>query len=326
MLGIMLGPTGIGAAIGGHSGDATGAACVLAAACDRLIVHPNIANASDLYAMPDNVLYVEGSMIDSMLSGSIGLRPIIQNRILVVCNEMNNITSDAVNAARSIHGVNAQVEVLHTPLIMLGGRDGRAATGEILGTQQLVRQLKYRVQDFDAVAIHTPVGVDDEVVWAYQREGGINPWGGVEAMLTRNVSAEIGKPCAHAPLEINPPTLEGTTVAGLAPEMICASHLVSVLAGLNRAPRRVNKSDLRGGEVTINSVAVIISALCYGDPHRHAHKAGLPIIWVEENTTTQRDRWEVKEGDVVCANYLEAAGHLLAMRIGRSPNSARAVL
>ncbi|NQU70483.1 MAG: DUF3326 domain-containing protein, partial [Rhodospirillales bacterium] len=44
---VFLVPTGIGSEIGGHAGDATPAARVLAAACDRLITHPNVVNASD---------------------------------------------------------------------------------------------------------------------------------------------------------------------------------------------------------------------------------------------------------------------------------------
>ncbi len=55
---VFLVPTGIGAEIGGHSGDATPAARVLAEACDRLVLHPNVVNASDLNEMPDNALYV----------------------------------------------------------------------------------------------------------------------------------------------------------------------------------------------------------------------------------------------------------------------------
>jgi len=64
---IFLVPTGIGAAIGGHAGDATPAARVLAEACDRLITHPNVVNASDLNEMPENALYVEGSTITRLM-------------------------------------------------------------------------------------------------------------------------------------------------------------------------------------------------------------------------------------------------------------------
>ena len=39
---VLLVPTGIGAAIGGHAGDATPVARLLASVCDTLVTHPNV--------------------------------------------------------------------------------------------------------------------------------------------------------------------------------------------------------------------------------------------------------------------------------------------
>jgi len=103
MLGVMIVPTGIGAEIGGHSGDATSAAHLMAECCDQLILHPNVVNASDFTEQPANSLYVEGSMLDTFLDGGIRLLPVRQNRILVVCNALEPIalTANAVNATRT---------------------------------------------------------------------------------------------------------------------------------------------------------------------------------------------------------------------------------
>lgn len=49
---VMLVPTGIGADIGGHAGDATPTAALLANVCDSLITHPNVFNASDMIQIP----------------------------------------------------------------------------------------------------------------------------------------------------------------------------------------------------------------------------------------------------------------------------------
>ena len=49
---VLLVPTGIGAAIGGHAGDATPVARLLASVCDTLVTHPNVVNASDINEMP----------------------------------------------------------------------------------------------------------------------------------------------------------------------------------------------------------------------------------------------------------------------------------
>ena len=68
---VMLVPTGIGASVGGHAGDATPAATLLSSVCDTLITHPNVLNASDIIQIPSNALYVEGSLITQLMMGSV---------------------------------------------------------------------------------------------------------------------------------------------------------------------------------------------------------------------------------------------------------------
>jgi len=57
---VMIVPAGIGAEIGGH---ANAAARLLGWTYDRLIFHPNVVNACDSNEMPENSLYVEGSIL-----------------------------------------------------------------------------------------------------------------------------------------------------------------------------------------------------------------------------------------------------------------------
>ncbi|MEK0326305.1 MAG: DUF3326 domain-containing protein, partial [Nitrosopumilus sp.] len=73
---VMIIPTGIGCAIGGHAGDATPAAKLLAQTCEKLFLHPNVVNASDINEMPLNSLYVEGSILDRFLEGMIELQEV----------------------------------------------------------------------------------------------------------------------------------------------------------------------------------------------------------------------------------------------------------
>ena len=79
---VLLIPTGIGAELGGHSGDGGAVARLLGGLCDRLILHPNVVNAADINEMPPNALYVEGSVISRMLMGTVGLQPVRSNRVL----------------------------------------------------------------------------------------------------------------------------------------------------------------------------------------------------------------------------------------------------
>lgn len=78
---VLIIPTGIGAEIGGHSGDGGPVARLLASACDNLITHPNVVNASDINELPENGLYVEGSVITRLLMGTICLQKVRSNKI-----------------------------------------------------------------------------------------------------------------------------------------------------------------------------------------------------------------------------------------------------
>lgn len=322
MIAAMIVPTGIGAEIGGHSGDATAAATLLAAACDKLILHPNVVNASDLSEQPPNSLYVEGAMLDSFLEGEIRLREVRRNRILVVCNEAGKKTVNSVNAYRSILGIDAAILELKIPLIMRGRIEGDHAGGEIENMTEMVEQIREhgKRHPIDALAVHTPVDVEKEVSDAYLADGGINPWGGVEALLSHALYRLTGIPNAHAPLEAADVEY-GISDPRLAPEMICAAHLGSVLKGLHRAPGR----SITGGIGAID-VDALVSPLCWGAPHEACRRNGIPIIFVTENPTTQVNRYVDRpdgDQDISAATYLEAAGLLLAIRLGLSMGSVR---
>ena len=83
---VLIVPTGIGARIGGHAGDATPVCKLMASLSDILVTHPNVVNASDINEMPENVFYVEGLILDRFLLGEFSLRRPTQNRILLVAN------------------------------------------------------------------------------------------------------------------------------------------------------------------------------------------------------------------------------------------------
>ena len=106
---VLLVPTGIGAELGGHAGDAGPVARMVGEVSDTLILHPNVVNASDLNEMPPNALYVEGSVITRVLMGTVGLQPVRSNRILVVIEDhpdklFVNAVVNTVSGARAAYG------------------------------------------------------------------------------------------------------------------------------------------------------------------------------------------------------------------------------
>ncbi len=310
MIGVFIIPTGIGCKIGGHSGDATPYAKLIAAACDQLIVHPNVVNASDINEMSPNMLYVDGYMLDHLLMGNIYLREIRTNKILVVANDDNPDTENAVNAARTTLGINAEILLLNTPLEMIGGIDenGRAISQSDGVDQLLTQVLKH---EFDALAIHTNISVDRDTVEYYYENGGINPWGHVEAVVSRMISNSICKPVAHAPRESTPlsPYAPRVVEPGIAPEFISQCHLHCVLKGLNKAPRYSES-----GLCNANIAFLMTPVGCVGIPHESCLQYKIPVIAVKENTCVLND--PMPDEFIIVENYKEAAGVVLAMREG----------
>jgi hypothetical protein len=328
MIAVMIVPTGVGAAIGGDAGDATPASKLLAACCDVLITHPNVVNASDINEMTENTWYVEGSMLDRFLRGEIRLRrPTGHNRILVVSNPpLSDETFNAVSAARATIGAEIELLELTEPLGMTAtfNNDGRAS-GEIKGLESAIRDVHHR--EFDVLAVHTEIECNRATALQYFREGGVNPWGGVEAKLSKLMSERLGCPVAHAPLEsVNPSDEELYLIfkerirARVAAEAISNCYLHCVLKGLHHAPL----ADDRGIEG--RDVSFMVSPHgCWGPPHDACKRAGIKIVFVRENSVVVPARdWHqhAKEG-IDVSNYLEAAGLIMAAQAGVSPQSVR---
>ena len=324
---VMIVPTGIGAEIGGHAGDANPTCKLLASVADNLLTHPNVVNASDINEMPDNVWYIEGSMLDRFLEGEFNLERPHQNRILVVVNApIRTDTINAVSAARSTIGIDATILELETLLEMIASFHNGEATGQVRGWRQLVDQV--RPMDFDALAIQTPIDVSRDVALAYYRKGGVNPWGGVEAKASRLIAATLRKPVAHAPLENTLPTdeelyriMDTVVDPRMAPEVISLCYLHCVLKGLHRAPRVVRMNYAWSGLSVHDIDAMVAPADCFGPAHKACLSAGIPVIAVRENGTIYEK--SNHPALIYVENYWEAAGVLLCMQAGVQRDSVR---
>jgi hypothetical protein len=320
---VLIIPTGVGATIGGDAGDGNPVAKLIAKCSDILITHPNVVNASDINEMPENVLYVEGSLLDSFLYGNISLKLTkTLNKILVIANPpITYETINAVSAARATIGIDASILELTEPLRMIAKIENNKATGDICGLESCFNDLEGK--DFDALAIHTPIEVPREVSLNYYKNGGINPWGGVEAKLSKIIAQELRKPTAHAPLENTDSKdtelyliFQKEVVPRIAAEAISNCYLHSVLKGLHRAPRV-------GGSLSYKDVDLLVSPFnCWGPPHRACTINNIPIIFVKENTI--KCPVKINTRNIIVENYLEAAGYIMSMRSGITSESVRA--
>lgn len=319
---VLIVPTGIGAEIGGHAGDANPVAKLIGKCCDKLITHPNVVNASDINEMPENTLYVEGSILDRFLRGEIYLKEVFYNKILLVVNKpANHDTINAVNAAITTIGANIELIELDTMLEMTGFYKEGKADGKINGWLELCKQVENF--DFDALAIQTNIQVERETKLEYLKNGGVNPWGGIEAITSKLISEKIDKPVAHSPFvdwqngQDDLADFNEVVDPRMSAEMVSMCYLHCILKGLHKAPRINYESGL-----SVDNVDFLITPInCIGEPHHACIEAGITIIAVKENKTILNDK--MPNSIIVVDNYIEAAGLLMAYKSGINYKSVR---
>lgn len=340
---VFLVPTGIGAEIGGHSGDSGPTARLLGSACTNLITHPNVGNAADINELPPNALYVEGSIITDLLMGNIELQPVRGNRLLLLMEQHSDpwfmdATVNMASAARAAAGFNiAEVVVLNKNFCMrsIYTHSGRAA-GEVNGLECVFDCLDRRRGSFDAVAIASLIQVPSHYHKEYFEDSEdriVNPWGGVEAMLTHTLSRHYQVPTAHAPMmtsrEVQ--TLDyGPVDPRKAAEPVSCTYLFSVLKGLHRSPaiHAATGSPGAAGRIGAENVhCLVIPEGCIGLPTLAALAQRIPVISVKGNRNCMQNDLKSlpngSDGVHVVENYLEAVGVMSALRSGISLESIR---
>jgi hypothetical protein len=339
---VMIVPTGIGAEIGGHAGDATPAARLLAGVCDKLIIHPNVVNASDINEMPENGLYVEGSVISRLLMGNIGLQEVRANRVLLVIDEhedkeVTELAINAASAARATLGLDCPGVVKMNPPIYMKAEYSASgcAVGTVDGLQRLLEVLCRRRSEFDAVALASKIDISEEIRSEYFYSGGeiINPWGGVEAMLTHSISLLANVPSAHAPMAENMEeanSLFGIVDPRMSPEAVSSCFLHCVLKGLYKSPKIITsiKHFSHSSVLTASDIScLVIPDGCVGLPTLAALEQGITVIAVRENRNRMKNDLEklpFAPGKLfIVENYLEAVGVMTALKTGVAVSAVR---
>lgn len=333
-------PTGMGLETGGHAGDANRVVKLLAACCDSLITHPNAVNAADINEMPTNCLYVEGSLLSRFLMGTLDLRPVRSNRVLVIVDDLRGdgtpreklFTEAAVNsvsAAQATLGMRcAGIVTLRESIEMTSSYSpSRRAVGEIRHLERLFAILDEFHGRYDAVALTSVVHVEDDVFKAYFAGDLPNPWGGVEAMLTHSVASHYAVPTAHSPMlesidQMNADV--GIVDPRMAAEAVTLSALHCVLKGLHQAPGVTSDVGASSpSSISVGSVACLVTPSgCFGIPHLAALVQQIPVVAVQDEGCAGDIRLEefpFTELHVV-DNYLEAAGVVTAIRAGIAPH------
>ncbi len=341
---VFLVPTGIGAEVGGHAGDAAPVSRLLASVCDHLITHPNVVNASDINEISDNSLYVEGSVICRLLMGTIGLQKVRSSRVLTVIERhptdelFINGAINAVNAARASAGLDCSRIVILDPAMRLiadSSPSGRAI-GRVENIEALFEQLNEYKGEYDSVALVSIIKIPSRTLHAeYFLSKGkmINPWGGVEAIFTHTVSSMFNVQSAHSPMiedQLVSNMDVGEVDARQAAEAISFTYMQCILKGLQRAPKIITDKAAMNhySVITASDIScLVIPDGCIGLPTLAALEQGITVIAVRENTNIMKNDlttlpWAPNQLYIV-ETYLEAVGVMSALKNGIAVDTIR---
>ena len=336
-------PTGIGCDLGGHAGDANATLKLISSACDQVVTHPNVVNASDINEMTENTFYVEGSHLTQLIMGNIGLNKVKNNRILVIISNDDQTNKDkflnaainSVNAARVTLGLEADIVLLDNPMQMRGSVvKNEAAKGEVVGLDSLYNLLSEKQGSYDAVAITSKISIPEHLHRGYSESNGdiANPWGSCESMLTHFISSEFQVPSAHAPMfesELISEMDFGVVDSRIAAEVISTTFFHCVLKGLQQAPSIISDISLLNQPDIFSAKdisAIVIPDGILGLPVLGALHQGIKVIAVKNKNYMNNDLTKLpwKKGQFYqCENYLEATGILHCLKTGISIESVQ---
>lgn len=240
-IGAFIVPTGIGASVGGFAGDASIYARKLASKY-KLIVNPNVVNAACFSGINENMLYVEGYTLDRFFKGEIGLKESSDNRIGIIFDKdipenVLNVHINTINAVKTVYGIDiCDYIITDEPVGVNFCIDNSGiSTGSVKNLNTLLKAGKELInKGCNAIAIVCLFPEDESE--DYSDGIGVDPVGGVEAIISHYISKELEVPCAHAPafksLEIPTEIVDARCSA----EYITPTFLPCILIGLSNAP------------------------------------------------------------------------------------------
>lgn len=291
-LGAFIVPTGIGASVGGFAGDASAWARKFAKNND-LIVNPNVVNAGCFSGITENMLYVEGYSLDEFFKGNLSLKPSVSNKIGIVFDksisqEVLNIHINTVNAVKTVYGVDIigyEVTDKEVGVEFFIDNSG-VSTGCVKNIEALDNPIEKLLQE-GAHAIAIVCKFEDEIGGGDYANGiGVDPIGGIEAVISHYVSKKYKVPCAHSPA-FEDYTISTDIVSPKASaEYITPTFLPCVLLGLHNAPtlaiQPFNPSSLSIGNLDF---LVVPHDALGGIPILECVERGIKVFAVKENRT-----------------------------------------
>lgn len=285
-LGAFIVPTGVGASVGGFAGDASRAARKISQKCE-LIVNPNVVNAACFSGINENMLYVEGYSLDRFFKGEICLEHSNNNKIGIIFDkaikpEVLNVHINTMNAVEVVYGLNIigyeiTEEEVGVDFFVDSTGVSMGNVKNLLTLKKAAEKLIERGTEAIAIVCRFPDEQGDD----YANGVGVDPVGGVEAIISHYISKEFSIPCAHAPAFDNIQIETDIVDKRCSAEYITPTFLPCILIGLNQAPK-LTKTGL--SVENLDFVVVPYNSIG-GIPVLEAAKRGIKVYAVKENQT-----------------------------------------
>lgn len=290
-LGAFIVPTGIGASIGGYAGDASSYARLFAQYTD-LIVNPNVVNAGCFSGITPNMYYTEGYALDQFFKGNINLVPSNCNKIGIIYDKaipqnVLNIHINTQNAVQTVYGVKiSEYEITDSEVgVEFFITDNGISTGNIKNIKTISRACeKLLSKGCDAIAIVCLFEDPEDDNLDYANGTGVDPVGGVEAIISHYISKEFNVPCAHSPAFTDFSITTDIVNPKASAEYITPTFLPCILLGLSQAPKLT--TDLSYG-INISNVDYIVVPYnsLGGIPVFKAIQNNIKVYAITENKT-----------------------------------------
>jgi hypothetical protein len=290
-IGAFIVPTGIGASIGGYAGDASCYARKFAQH-HTLIVNPNVVNAGGFSGITDNMLYVEGYSLDSFFKDEINLLPSRDNKIGIVYDkaipkDVLNVHINTQNAVKTVYGVNicAYCITEEEAGVEFFINDSGISVGKIHNISTIEKSCSYLINNgCDAIALVCLFDDGEQDNLNYSSGIGVDPVGGVEAIISHDISKVFKVPCAHSPAfedyQIYPEIVDSKSAS----EYITPTFLPCILLGLSQAPK-ITENNEHGVNIKNLDYLIMPYDSLGSVPVIESIKRGIKIYAVKENTT-----------------------------------------
>lgn len=288
--GAFIVPTGVGATIGGFAGDASYWARRFASKF-QLIVNPNVVNAGCFSGITPEMLYVEGYTLDEFFKGNCKLKKVTKkNKIGVIFDKaipkgILNVHINTINAVKTIYGCDIiGYDITDDEAgVEFSIDSSNISTGHVKNITTILNSGK-RLLERGAEALAIVCRFEDDDFDDYSSGIGVDPVGGVEAIISHYISRELKVPSAHSPAFDDITISQEIVDERCSAEYITPTYLPCILLGLSQAPQIVS-NNLDG--LSINNLDFVIMPYnCLGSiPVLKALENNIDIYAIGENKT-----------------------------------------